>query len=482
MSFSFRIFLGYFVILGFASYLFFSSLIDEVKPAFRQSTEESLVDTANLLAEVIAINLKGQTVIPAHFTDAVAAFKSRSLNAKIWQQTKQSTSLDFYITDSKGIVIYDSAGSFQGKDFGNWNDVYETLRGRYGARSTLSDPNNKYSSVMHVAAPIMSDGQIIGVVSVRKPNLSLRPFILAAQRNLTAKSGVLMMIAILAGMLLSFWLTRSIRQLADYAKAVRIGQDIAPPKVQGRELLQLSLAMSSMKQELDGKQYVEHYIHTLTHQLKSPIASIHGAAELLAEPMDPVHQQRFINNIINESRKMQDIVQRMLDLAAIEHRTVLQNIEQIDLDQLIKQIIDSQSATIQHKSLSLKVSGSPIILLGERFLMGQAITNLLDNAINFSPIESIIEIELRQSGARTQIIISDQGPGIPEFALPQLFDRFYSVPRPEGKTKGTGLGLCFVKEIARLHNGSISLENRSEGGARAILSVQNFVPKAIDSG
>ncbi|MGR9072322.1 MAG: two-component system sensor histidine kinase CreC, partial [Gammaproteobacteria bacterium] len=166
MRFSFSIFLGFFLLTGFAAYLFFSTLMTELKPGFRQSTEESLVDVANLLAELAKEEFLEGDIADGRFAASVKAFRERKLNAAIWSLEKRHPGLSVYITDADGIVVYDSAGENLGRDFSQWNDVYLTLRGGYGARSTLAEPGNKFSSVMHVAAPILAGGEIVGALTV----------------------------------------------------------------------------------------------------------------------------------------------------------------------------------------------------------------------------------------------------------------------------------------------------------------------------
>ena len=468
MRFSFRIFLGVFLVLGLGGYLFFSSFMQEIKPGLRQSAEESLVDIANLLAELVAEDVKNNNINAGHLATAVKAFQGRKFNATIWNITKQQTNLQFYITDDDGIVLFDSTGRNLGSDFSEWNDVYLTLRGEYGARSTLADPTNKSSSVMHVAAPILDQDKIIGVVSVRKSNLSIQPFFEAAQDNLTRKGGLLLLFSLTAGLILSFWLSGSIRKLAEYANAVRHGKNVSPPEVYGTELKQLATSMAAMKEELEGKKYIEQYVHTLAHQLKTPIASIQGAAELLNEEMPVMQRQRFFYNIRQEAERLQQIVQYMLSLAAIESRQQLDSKQTVALKPLTDEIIQSQLAAIGDKSLTINNHlADSLKITGDRFLLQQAFLNLLDNAIGFSPVRGAITISSESENTTVTVNITDEGPGIPEFAEGRLFERFYSLPKPNRKQKGSGLGLCFVKEIARLHGGDIQLSNRHPQGVTA---------------
>src|SRR5205085_3629525 len=130
----------------------------------------TLVDTANALAEQAAPDLRDGSIAHGRFAAGIAALGQRNLDAAIWNFEKKRVDYRIYVTDARGIVVYDSAGRDLGKDYSRWNDVYLTLRGRYGARSTRSDPKDDASSVMHVAAPIRgADGRIIGVLTVAKP-------------------------------------------------------------------------------------------------------------------------------------------------------------------------------------------------------------------------------------------------------------------------------------------------------------------------
>lgn len=103
--------------------------------------------------------------------------------ADIWGLRKEAVNHRIYVTDASGKVLLDSAGVAVGQDYSRWNDVYLTLRGQYGARSSREDPDDPDSSVMYVAAPIKDAGKIIGVVSVAKPNSSLQPYIDRSQRH-----------------------------------------------------------------------------------------------------------------------------------------------------------------------------------------------------------------------------------------------------------------------------------------------------------
>jgi two-component system sensor histidine kinase CreC len=108
---------------------------------------------------------------------------------------------------------------------------------------------------------------------------------------------------------------------------------------------------------------------------------------------------------------------------------------------------------------------------GDKFLLHEALANLVQNAIDFSSQNEDIHITGRLENKSINAIIEDRGPGIPDYALDKVFDKFYSLQRPETGKKSTGLGLNFVRQVASLHSGEIFLENRDSGGTRAILSL-----------
>jgi two-component system sensor histidine kinase CreC len=108
---------------------------------------------------------------------------------------------------------------------------------------------------------------------------------------------------------------------------------------------------------------------------------------------------------------------------------------------------------------------------GDRFLLHRAVANLLSNAVDFSEPGGEVTIGVVAAGAECRITVRDHGPGIPGYALERVFEKFYSLRRPDSGRKGTGLGLSFVQEIALLHRGRASLRNHPDGGAEAELAV-----------
>ena len=464
MPLGIRIFLVYFLFVGLAGWFVLSTVMDEIRPGVRQSTEETLVDTANLLAEILRDEVKAGRLQQSRLPALLQAYGQRQPQAQIWGVEKTQVNHRIYVTDAKGIVLLDSSGTAVGQDYSRWNDVLRTLRGEYGARSTKEDPNDPDSSVMYVAAPIMDGTQIIGVVSVAKPNRTLQPYIERSEQRLAWLGGGLIVLGLLIGALLSWWLSGALRKLTRYAQAVSAGQRAELPSVRGGELAQLAEAIERMRTELEGKAYVERYVHTLTHELKSPLAAIRGAAELLDGQMPAEQRQRFVANIEQESARMQQLIERLLHLAQVEQRQGLEEQIAVPLQALVASLLQAQMARIEAAALQVENRIEPgLALSGERFLLRQALANLLDNALDFTPPQGGLRFTAERVGEQIELRLFNQGEPIPDYALARLSERFYSLPRPGSGRKSTGLGLNFVEEVVQLHGGELHIGNVTGG-------------------
>lgn len=466
-----RIFLVYFFFVGLAGWYVLSTVMDEIRPGVRQSTEETLVDTANLLAEILRDEVKAGRLQQSRLPELLQAYGQRQPQAQIWGVAKTQVNHRIYVTDAQGIVLLDSTGTAVGQDYSRWNDVLRTLRGEYGARSTKEDPSDSDSSVMYVAAPIKDGTQIIGVVSVAKPNRTLQPYIERSQTRLAWLGGGLIVLGLLIGALLSWWLSAALRKLTRYAQAVSAGQRAELPSVRGGELAQLAEAIERMRTELEGKAYVERYVHTLTHELKSPLAAIRGAAELLEGEMPAAQRQRFVANIEQESARMQQLIERLLHLAQVEQRQGLEEQVEVPLRALIDALLQAQMARIEAASLQIENHvRAGLSAVGEAFLLRQALANLLDNALDFTPAGGLIRFDAEIRAGQIELRVFNQGEAIPDYALARLSERFYSLPRPGSGRKSTGLGLNFVEEVLQLHGGALVVGN-VEGGVEVRLTL-----------
>lgn len=478
MSFAIRLFVGYFLIVGLAAWFILSFFSREVEPGVRQGAEDALVDSANLLAEIIAPQLAYGSLAQGDLLRAVSSAKVRPLAASIHGNLKDSVDLRLYITDAKGMVVFDSEFQDVGKDYSRWRDVYLALRGEYGARSTRDIADDENSSVMFVAAPVVYAGQVIGVLSLGKPTSTVLRYANNARQRVRELGLILLLASGAIGLLFTVWLSHSVNQLRNYARKVAEGEPAQLPTSGGRQLTELAWALENMREKLEGKQYVEQYVQSLTHEMKSPLTAIRASAELLPGAPEAV-QLEFVDTIVEQTQRLQLVIDRLLVLARVEQLQQPASASVLGTQAWVESVVASRASRAQGRSIAMRVLVQPqaqhAAVQGDLFLLQQALGNLLDNALDFSPTGStvLIEIVLEQSpaaGMRQIIRIRDEGAGVPDYALGHLFERFYSLPRPETGQKSTGLGLAFVREVMRIHQGEVSLVNRTDGlGAQAQL-------------
>ena len=473
MKLGFRIFLFYLAI--FAACLYFTTdwIWTTLRTRYLESVEEPLVDSANLLASLVEQEMARPGFTFKDLEEPLARAHSRALDVRIYDFDKSAVYLGLYITDASGKVMLDTRQPSEvGADYSRFRDVKLTLEGQYGARASLSDPTDLFSTVLYIAAPIYRDGRVAGVLTLAEPTVTIDTFLKLARPAFVRAALLTVAIVALLSLALSYWLTRPIDRLARYADGIRLGKHPPFPKLGKTEIADLGLALRRMQEALEGRQYAEEYVQTLTHELKSPLSAIRGAAELLQEDMPAPQQARFIANIRNESARISRIVDRMLELARLENRREKPEMEPVEVSAMVRTVIESHEPLLASKNVRIDLDvPDRLTLTGNAFLLHQALENLVQNAIEFSPAGGTVKVTVTTDRDQVILSVTDEGPGIPDYALGRLFERFYSLARPDTGKKGTGLGLNFVREVAKSHGGTIRVTNRTEEGVLAELSL-----------
>ncbi|MBN1807647.1 MAG: two-component system sensor histidine kinase CreC [Planctomycetes bacterium] len=466
-----RIIIGLLVVVGLGFYYLVDWIGDDLRPRYLESMEESMVDTSVLLASLLEARMEGGALRTEDLHAAFDAAGRREFSARIYEMEKTALQMRVYVTDARGTVVFDSAGGeAEGEDYSRWNDVVRTLRGEYGARTTRDNPEDPTTTVLYVAAPVRADGRMAGVVTVAKPAKSVQLFIDTAKRKLITGGMAIAAATILLGVLVTVWLTRPIEKLTAYARAVGDGKRALPPRLGRSEIGMLGEAFEEMREALEGKKYAENYVQTLAHEIKGPLSTIRGAAELLEEEMPGEKRRRFTANVREESMRIQQAVDELLELSGLEGRDVLADASEADCGEIAAEVAESMRPAAEAKGLSVRVEREgDLRLVCERALVRRAIGNLLRNAVDFSPAGGEVGVAVSGGGGYVTVEVCDKGPGVPDYALGKVFDKFYSLPRPETGAKSSGLGLSIVREIAVLHGGDAGIANMAGGGARATL-------------
>jgi two-component system, OmpR family, sensor kinase len=281
------------------------------------------------------------------------------------------------------------------------------------------------------------------------------------------------LIALLLSLILAYAISRWVAdplQEVVYAAQLYPSEEMKSLSPRGpHEVQDLTRAFNSMVARVEGSQKSQReFVANVSHELKTPLTSIQGFAQAILDGTadTPEMRQQSAQIILNEAGRMHRMVLDLLDLARLEAGTADLKMSAVDMEALLQNIIEKFTPQAQRAGVQfeLDIPASLPVLTGDGDRLAQVFTNLVDNALKFMPGGGKVDLLAVPAGDMLEISVSDTGPGIPQAALPQLFDRFYQVDvsRAGGEGHGAGLGLAIVKEIIEAHGGRISV--RSELG------------------
>ena len=226
---------------------------------------------------------------------------------------------------------------------------------------------------------------------------------------------------------------------------------------------------------------LQRFTADASHELRAPVAAILSNAQVgLLAPLEDTQQPRQrLENIVTQSKYMSDLIGNLLFLARHQGKLNPQDIVKTDIVELLNSLADRYGVIAEEKAVKFKEEIPSVAkeLYGDRDLLQQAINNLLDNAIKYTPSGGIVTLKLEVKPRRILITVKDTGMGIPEADLDRIFDRFYRVDKARTRqTGGFGLGLAIARQIILAHNGKISVKSEvSKGTIFQICLPTNFI-------
>jgi signal transduction histidine kinase/CHASE2 domain-containing sensor protein len=214
-------------------------------------------------------------------------------------------------------------------------------------------------------------------------------------------------------------------------------------------------------------------LQLVSHELRSPLTSIQGLSDVLRKfPVSKEESKEMLETIHSEAVRLNEIINRFLDVKRLESGAQDLQISSVDIEKLAADCIVAAKPLAAEKRIKIqnRIKNSLPVLKADAQLLAQAVGNLLSNAVKYSPPESLVEVEAVKNDSELQIIVRDNGYGIPEDAQAHIFEKFYRLERDaSSETVGTGLGLAFVKEAAEKHGGYVTVESRKNVGSTFVL-------------
>ena len=220
----------------------------------------------------------------------------------------------------------------------------------------------------------------------------------------------------------------------------------------------------------------DHFVATISHDMRSPLSSVMGFANSLGDVGSLNEQQQlFIKSIQKSTRFMMDLVNGLLELAKVD--TLQQTFQPCDMGRVTQAVIAEYQDRAYEKKIKLIPQTDEFLspIVGDPMQLKSAISNLIDNAIKYSPIDSEIKIFLEESEGYILIQVQDQGPGISSEDLPHIFEKFYRGANGFHDSKGVGLGLSLVESVAKAHGGGVWVESQQGQGSIFFLQLPTLM-------
>ena len=207
------------------------------------------------------------------------------------------------------------------------------------------------------------------------------------------------------------------------------------------------------------------FLSNVSHELRTPLAAIRALVETMDDGVDPEDAPEFLKRIHQQVERLTSLVNELLDLSRIESGAINLNPEAVDLAALVSEAASLLRPRTEPLGLSVAFEGTPITVEADRASLLRVVSNLLDNAVKWSPTGSTVHVGTQDEGDLVALWVQDEGPGIPEQDLPRVFERFYKGEASRA-TAGVGLGLAIVKHLVRSHGGTATVESQPGQGAR----------------
>lgn len=358
----------------------------------------------------------------------------------------------------------------------SYPEVRQALRGAaLPPMLLLTDDQEK---IVSLAVPIQRRNAILGALL-----LSTRPGeideIIANERSAMA---MLVLLALAASVLASLLLARTIagpmRRLSEGAERVSrsIHAHTELPNFGNRqdEVGQLSTAVHSMTRSLYRRiESSEKFAADVAHELKNPLTAAQVMAQSLHYARTPEQREQVVAQVLGELKRLNRLITDVANTSRLDAELALQTTAPFDVRGILRTVVASIRATIEdgQHHVALEIQDVParsdaFIVNGQEINLGRVVTNLLDNALSFSPPGGTVTVRAAALTDGVEISVSDEGPGIPPESIDKIFERFYSDRPQSDRTRGknSGLGLSISREIVSVHGGRIWAENLVEGG------------------
>lgn len=398
---------------------------------------------------------------------------SRSDGERVRTKTNWTRFIEWF--DRSDLPLYREIGAANGKAY---REVREALQGRMPSPMLLIDENGK--QIVSLAVPILRRNATLGALLLSTRPGEIEKLLAKEQRIIMTLAAMAFLATLLASALLARTIAGPVHRLSGAAEQVTqsINARAALPDYSQRqdEVGQLAEAFRRMTEALYRRiEAADTFAADVAHELKNPLAAMRVLIDTLATyARTPEQREQMIKEIQLELQRLNRLITDVSEASRLEAAIERQTNTPVDLSKVLGDVVAVLSDLNRDggRSIELLVDRAAqapggLLVSGHAGRLSRVVTNLVDNALSFSPKGGTVSVRARLVGSEVEIVVEDMGPGIPEDKLEQIFDRFYS-DRPESDQtigKNSGLGLSISRLIVNGHGGRMWAENRFEPGS-----------------
>ncbi len=451
-----------YVIIGILPLLLISNtLLHSIQSYFVEERKKELLSEANVVA--------GQLASYDFFENPIHQEDLQEMMLHMGQEE------DFRILvlDNSAIVVYDTGYEEIGKTY-LIPEVLEALENKDVAREQTN--GDVYAAVSVVGSGNLYDGVVLIADSLQDVSNTVADIASEAYILLAVVLVFVIVIMVVMSKLFTEPLKRMIKVIQKMAEG-HLEQRLEITNPTHNEIVDLALSCNHMADQLEKVESSrQQFVSNVSHELKTPLSSIKVLSEsiLLQEDVPKEMYIEFLHDINSEVDRMSAIINDLLTLVKLDQKEIPLNFVETDLHEMMEGIIKRLSPLADVKQIAVQYTKEKDVLAEiDEMKMVLAISNLVDNAIKYTPEEGSVAVTLDADHQNAFITVTDTGIGIPEEEVGRIFERFYRVDKTRDReTGGTGLGLSITYATIMMHNGSIKVNSKEEEGT----SIQVRIP------
>lgn len=319
-----------------------------------------------------------------------------------------------------------------------------------------------------IASRPLRDGRML---QVGRTTDSRAVLLAPLRRAFAAVGGAAAFVSVAVGTLLAWRATRPLREVSHTARRIietgDLAARVASPGGSGELAMLVRQLNTLLEKNAAHVRVLRETLDNLAHDLRTPLTRLRGTAELaLQDSGDPAEARGALADCVDESDRLLHLLEALLDITAAEAGALKLNRDRLDARSLVERAVDLYREVAEQKNISVTVDQpEPAELSADAIRLGQAINNLLDNALKYTPDGGQIVLSTRNEAHHVVIAVADNGPGVPAHERDAIFRRLYRGDTSRSQ-RGLGLGLSLVKAIVESHGGTVAVDDAPGGGAR----------------